>query len=209
MVNSHKIISCLLALGFVSPGSAGYNRTSQTVTYTPLHEEWIDEESNSNVTLSAKFDLINSAYASLYDKEETTDLSKRTSITVIAEAATVIGGTATVIIAANSGVSIYKYIAGIMKSKSDDNSCTLTWGTDTGDGYVEGYAYEATTTGSNCETTAEKKTMVKAVEKCANYLHDSGATRGCCKMNHGGGTWRGHLRLSAEPTKYPAHSVTC
>ncbi|KAF7156373.1 hypothetical protein CNMCM6106_009640 [Aspergillus hiratsukae] len=66
-------------------------------------------------------------------------------------------------------------LSSIIKNKSDLDSCTLTYGTDTADDYYYGYAYEATTTGSNCDTTAEKKTILAAVEKCANQLHAAGA----------------------------------
>ncbi|PYH85790.1 hypothetical protein BO82DRAFT_371237 [Aspergillus uvarum CBS 121591] len=88
------------------------------------------------------------------------------------------------------------YIAAMIKAKS------------TADSYVEGYAYEATTSGSNCESTAEKKTILAAVEKCATALNAAGAVRGCCTRTHGG-TWEGHLRLTAEPSVYPATTVTC
>ncbi|PKX91346.1 uncharacterized protein P174DRAFT_461940 [Aspergillus novofumigatus IBT 16806] len=45
-------------------------------------------------------------------------------------------------------------------SKSNQNSCSLVYGTDSDGTYVEGYAYEATTSGENCDTTAEKKTIL-------------------------------------------------
>ncbi|KMK58579.1 hypothetical protein Y699_07806 [Aspergillus fumigatus Z5] len=49
------------------------------------------------------------------------------------------------------------------KSESDQNSCSLVYGTDSDGTYVEGYAYEATTSGENCDTTAKKKTIIAAV----------------------------------------------
>ncbi|KAF5246304.1 hypothetical protein FAUST_1421 [Fusarium austroamericanum] len=74
--------------------------------------------------------------------------------------------------------------------------------------HVEGYAYQATTSGHDCKTTAERKTILAAVKKCADILHANGVINGCCKFSHGG-TWTGHLRLTSQPSKYPAHSVNC
>lgn len=138
----------------------------------------------------------------------TTGLEARGAIKVSVAVATVIGSGASVIIAGNAAVDLYDNIAAKIKAKSNANSCTLTYGTDSDDGYYEGYAYEATTTGSNCDTTALLKTIQTAVKKCATDLSTGGATRGCCKFTHGG-TWTGHLRLTAEPVKFPVTSVTC
>ncbi|GIK05228.1 hypothetical protein Aspvir_009332 [Aspergillus viridinutans] len=84
---------------------------------------------------------------------------------------------ADVILAANAGLEIYEDIVAIIKSKTNQNSCSLVYGTDSDGTYVEGYAYEATTSGENCDTTAEKKTILAVVEKCANKLNAQGAIR--------------------------------
>ena len=133
-------------------------------------------------------------------------IDKRQSISVVVAGVTT-GGTA--VIAGNSAVDLYNNIAAKIKAKSDQNSCTLTYGTDSDDGYYEGYAYQATTTGKNCDTTAIMKTIQNAVKACATKLHNAGAIRGCCQLRHGQGTWHGHLRLTANPSIYPATSVTC
>lgn len=138
----------------------------------------------------------------------TTSLEARGAIEVTVAVATVISSAASVVLAGNAAADLYNTIAAKIKAKSDANSCTLTYGTDSDDGYYEGYAYEATTTGSNCDTTAILTTIQKAVKKCATKLSDAGASRGCCKFRHGG-TWTGHLRLTAEPVKLPVTSVTC
>lgn len=113
-----------------------------------------------------------------------------------------------VIVAGEAAVDLYKNIATKIKSLSDRNSCTLVFGTDLDDGYHEGYAYQATTTGKKCDTTALQKTIVQAVQDCATKLHNVGAVLGCCNFDHGG-TWHGHLRLSASPSKYNARDAKC
>ncbi|KAF7171393.1 hypothetical protein CNMCM5623_003770 [Aspergillus felis] len=199
MVNARKIVSSLLAFGLIDRCLANNNIT--TVTYTPITEEWAGLGTNLTVT----FDIVSDDYLSLYTNNT---LDKRTGITTVAAAATIVTAATNVILAAKAGLEIYEDIAAIIKSKSNQNSCSLVYGTDSDGTYVEGYAYEATTSGENCDTTAEKKTILAAVEKCANKLNAQGAIRGCCTMNHGG-TWTGHLRLTASPSLYPAHTVTC
>jgi coenzyme F420-reducing hydrogenase delta subunit len=76
-------------------------------------------------------------------------------------------------------------IAFLIKKKSNQDSCTLIYGTDNKGSISEGYAYKARTTGLNCDTSAETKTILAAVEKCANALNSEGAVTGCCTMNHG------------------------
>lgn len=137
-----------------------------------------------------------------------TGIEKRKPIEVVVAVATVVGAGASVVIASGAGPDIYKYIAQKIKDKSDQNSCTLTYGTDSNDGYFEGYAFQATTTGSKCDTTAIYKTVLNAVQDCADDLHNAKAVRGCCKFSHGG-TWTGHLRLTGDPNKFPATSVPC
>jgi hypothetical protein len=131
-----------------------------------------------------------------------TGFEKRRKIDVVVAVATVVGSTASVVIAANAGTDIYEYIAQKINDKSNRNSCTLTYGS------YEGYAFQATTTGSNCDTTAIYQTILNAVEDCANKLQNARSVRGCCKFSHGG-TWTGHLRLTADPDQFPATTVNC
>lgn len=132
---------------------------------------------------------------------------KRRQIDVTAWA-TVALARGTTILAAEAGLNIYKEISDMIKSKSNDNSCSMTTGTDWNGHVVEGYAYLATTSGHDCKTTAETKTILAAVKDCANFQHRHGAISGCCKFSHGG-TWTGYLRLTSQPSKYPAHAVNC
>ncbi|OJJ98577.1 hypothetical protein ASPACDRAFT_122439 [Aspergillus aculeatus ATCC 16872] len=200
MVSPSTVLPRVLALGLV--GSSLANNTTVT-----SYIESSDSSPGMNLTVS--MDVVNADYAYLYDNITTIeDLTKRTGITTTAAAYTVAKVTSEVIITAASAITIYEYIAGVIKSKSDANSCTITYGVDSDGSHTEGYAYKASTTGSNCDTTAELKTIRSATEKCATTLSTMGAVRGCCTMTHGG-TWEGHLRLSGDPTSYPVTTVTC
>ncbi|RHZ45091.1 uncharacterized protein CDV56_102260 [Aspergillus thermomutatus] len=203
MVKLSKIVCGVLACMFVDPCLAGDNETTY-VTTTPIFTEWDNGASNMTVTLG----VINADYAWKFANGTLDiDLEKRTGITITKIKTTVKAGTK-IIATVKAGIEIYEFLAGIIKSKSDANSCTLTYGTDISGDLYYGYAYKATTTGIKCDTTAIKKTILSAVEKCATTLHNSGTTIGCCAFNHGG-TWHGHLRLSAEPSIYPVHTVDC
>ena len=141
----------------------------------------------------------------LLNTTDVTSLQKRAAVDVVI--ASVAAG-AGVIVAGNSAIQLYDNIAAKIKSKSDKNSCTLVYGTDHDDGYYEGYAYQATTTGNKCDTTAIEKSINDAVRTCATKLHKARAVTGCCRFSHGG-SWRGHLRLSANPDRYPVRSAQC
>lgn len=202
MVNPSKVISSLLAYGLIDRRRAEYDQGTQTVTYFPIVEDWAGEGSSLTVTV----DSINANYVSLYNN--TSALSRCTRSEIAMHTATVISSAASTIVATTSTPKIYDFIAGVIESKSDVNSCSLDFGADTEGTYFGGYAYKATTSGSNCHAQTGQKTILVAVKKCADRLHEHGATRGCCAFTLGG-TWTGHLRLSAEPTEYPVTSVTC
>lgn len=145
------------------------------MTHVPIVEEWVGE----GTSLTVNFDLVNAFYVSLYKD------------TAVAEA-TVVSSQTSTIAAASSAPKFCQFIASVIESKSNTRSCTLNTGADTEGTYFEGYAYQASMSGSTCVTTAEKKTILVAVEKCANRLHSYGATCGCCTFTLGG-TWTGHL----------------
>jgi hypothetical protein len=109
----------------------------------------------------------------------------------------------------DTGIDIYGYLAQMAKSRSDQNSCTLTYGTDSNDGIFEGYAFNATVTGlKRDDTTAIYAEILTAVQECAVNLLSAHAVRGCCGFSHRG-MWKGHLRLTADPETFPAASVAC
>ncbi|KAG4255673.1 hypothetical protein FPRO03_04622 [Fusarium proliferatum] len=195
MVNPSKAWSACLAFCLAIPGSATYDREGQRVGYNPLITEWNGPDSNMTATM----DLVDASYVSLFQE--------RRHIDVTAWAGVVSAG-GQIIIAANAGIGIYQFIADIIKSKAEHNSCSMTIGTDGNGHVVEGYAYLATTSGHDCKTTAETKTILAAVKNCADWQHKHGAITGCCVLSHGG-TWKGHLRLTSQPSKFPAHTVNC
>ncbi|KAM0301616.1 hypothetical protein HYE67_006562 [Fusarium culmorum] len=195
MVIPSKALFTGIAFSLIGPGSALYDEPNQRVGYNPLVTEWNGPDSN----LTATIGLVDASYVSHFDTRRQIDVTAW---------AGVVGAGGTVVIAANSAVGIYSFIADLIKSKANSNSCSMTTGTDSDGHYVEGYAYQATTSGHDCKTTSERKTILAAVKKCADWLHSHGAINGCCKFSHGG-TWTGHLRLTSQPSKYPAHSVTC
>lgn len=119
-----------------------------------------------------------------------------------------VSGFGTAILGANAALDMYDNIAGKINKKSDKNSCTLTYGTEYDDSKYVGYAFKATTTGDNCDTTAIEKTIRNAVHDCADKLHTAGVVTGCCAFNHGG-TWTGHLQLTSQPDRFPAHNAQC
>jgi hypothetical protein len=199
MVKCRAILFGFLSWGIIDPCRAGNNETAHVIT-TPIFEEWDNGASNITVTLR----VINADYAWEY-ANYTSDLNKRTGISTVV---TAVKYGAKTIATVKQSIEILEFIAGLVKSKSEADSCTLTYGTDISGELFYGYAYKATTTGENCDTTAEKKTILSAVEKCATTLYKKGATVGCCTFHHGG-TWHGHLQLSAMPNLYPAHTVTC
>lgn len=111
-------------------------------------------------------------------------------------------------ISINNGLGIWDNIAAKIKGKSDENSCSATWGTAFDNEQYLGYAYHATSTGKNCDTTSIYDTIKTAVRDCASKLQDARAVVGCCNFSHGG-TWMGHLQLSSAPDTYPAVNAAC
>ena len=117
MVNTGKIVSTLFAFGLAGRCLADYNRTTQTVTYVPIVEEWAGESSNMTVT----FDLVSADYLWLHNN--TGILTKRTARETTVAAASVIA-------LANSVLSIYGFITEVIKNKSNSDSCSMSYGTD-------------------------------------------------------------------------------
>lgn len=110
--------------------------------------------------------------------------------------------------AGRAAPEIYDNIAAKIKAKSNEGSCSLTYGTQYDNTNFEGYAYKTTTSNGNFDTTAQVKTIRDAVHECADGLHDVGVVDGCCLFGHGG-SWQGHLRIIADPVNHPAEEVNC
>jgi hypothetical protein len=103
---------------------------------------------------------------------------------------------------------VLETISGLFNSKDDSDLCVLSASTDSDGEYVNGYTYFVTTISFNCKETFEKEAIQEAVEKCADYLKSNAALSGCCKSSQKGG-WAGQVRMSSQPSKYPAHEVEC
>ncbi|KAF2105606.1 hypothetical protein BDV96DRAFT_677279 [Lophiotrema nucula] len=61
------------------------------------------------------------------------------------------------------------------------------------------YQYHAASSGSNCDTTAESKTVQAAIESGINFMNTHNINQACFNMDHGG-TWQGLLQLAAGGT---------
>ncbi|KAH7385706.1 hypothetical protein BKA66DRAFT_403411, partial [Pyrenochaeta sp. MPI-SDFR-AT-0127] len=85
---------------------------------------------------------------------------------------------------------IAEHLAGAIKDLSDRNTCQhiVT--------HVANLAvsYYATTTGSNCDTTAQKKTIRNALTKALYFALNTGTSAAIFEFDHGG-TWNGHLQV--------------
>ncbi|GLI79122.1 hypothetical protein PoHVEF18_007448 [Penicillium ochrochloron] len=90
-------------------------------------------------------DTVSPEYAHLHENS----LDKRTGITVRISVARIAATSAAIIQTAGAGATIYSVIASLIKEKSLENTCMLVYGTTTSGSRTEGYAYKATTTGSN------------------------------------------------------------
>ncbi|OAG16161.1 hypothetical protein CC77DRAFT_944697, partial [Alternaria alternata] len=88
--------------------------------------------------------------------------------------------------------AIATYVSNLMKAQSEANTCGVISGT------VDGvnYQYHAATTGKNCDTTAETKTMNDAVARALEFMQTHNINQACFNMQHGG-TWRGLLQLAS------------
>ncbi|CAN9092445.1 unnamed protein product [Alternaria alternata] len=89
--------------------------------------------------------------------------------------------------------AIATYVSNLMKAQSEANTCGVISGT------VDGvnYQYHAATTGKNCDTTAETKTMNDAVARALEFMQTHNINQACFNMQHGG-TWRGLLQLATS-----------
>ncbi|CAG8388761.1 unnamed protein product [Penicillium salamii] len=101
----------------------------------------------------------------------------------------------------NQSQAVIAEIASAMYKQSKANSCAGVEGTHV-DNQGVSYTYYYYASGRNCDTTAEIKTMVTALDDAWDGL--GGYTALCMTMRHGGGTWRGHLGISAQQGTFRA-----
>lgn len=134
---------------------------------------------------------------------QTAGIQPRVPVSVVVTNTTTLAAPGTLIIAADTSAPLYDWVAQKITASSDANSCTLVYGTDFDGEIWEGFAYQAISTGLNCDTTASCETIRAAVGDCADRLHEARAVRGCCRISYGG-TWSGQLRLTAEADGWPS-----
>ncbi|KAJ5300026.1 hypothetical protein N7476_011583 [Penicillium atrosanguineum] len=104
----------------------------------------------------------------------------------------------------NKSQAVIIGIADKIYQQSAAKSCDPVTGrlTDS-DGVDYNYYYYAS--GRNCDTTAQLKTIVTALDDAWEDLGSISAL--CMTMRHGDGTWRGHLGISAMQSEYPAQKL--
>ncbi|KXT12876.1 hypothetical protein AC579_5392 [Pseudocercospora musae] len=86
--------------------------------------------------------------------------------------------------------------------------CRASHSTEYDGSIYAGYAFKATTSGSNCDTAALEKTIKSAAKECANGLHTGKAVVGCCRFSYGR-TWDRPSQSTAAPEKFAAKDVDC
>ncbi|KAI9664250.1 MAG: hypothetical protein M1831_002429 [Alyxoria varia] len=84
------------------------------------------------------------------------------------------------------------FLAKIIKQRSDSNFCESAVGYLGNNIY---YQYEAVSSGKNCDTTAQLKTITDALRKASDFWDRKTVYHACFKMSHGG-TWTGFLQLA-------------
>ncbi|KAI6755626.1 hypothetical protein HG531_004732 [Fusarium graminearum] len=142
-----KALSAVYAFVLIGSGSALYVEPHKRVGYIPLLTECDGPGSNLTATLGP----VNAARVSQFNTRR--EINEMMWTAVAAAGGTVIMGT----------------IADLIKSKANSDSCSMTIGTDSDGHHVEGYAYQATTSGHDCKTTAERKAILAAVKKMRRH----------------------------------------
>lgn len=204
MAKIRKVFSNLFVFALINRCSGYYDAKAGTVTYLPIHDTTI-----GGMNLTVRFNVINENYVSLFNQTESSAKQKRGGeAEVDATIARVTPGGGTVIKKASTGMDMYYFVAFMIQAKSGLNSCTLTYGVEDDGKNIVGYAYRTTTTGHNCETMADAKDIDHGIRDCVHHLNKHGAGSGCCTLYHGG-TWTGHLQLTADPAKWPATYADC
>ena len=92
------------------------------------------------------------------------------------------------------GTLMYKEMQSQNKC-ADQNSNTPNKGTSGTNGVVYYHIHPYASSGNVCDSTAQEKTVVNAFIAAGNFLHDAGATAGCCTFQHGDGTWHSHVKV--------------
>ncbi|KAL4961609.1 uncharacterized protein BDV14DRAFT_203643 [Aspergillus stella-maris] len=96
-------------------------------------------------------------------------------------------------------VSAVFAVMAFVQLSSNRNSCDPLQGSQYSDDGAQGinYYYYSSTTGSNCDTTAQAKTIADAVADAWDGIHDKEFDHACIDLSHGG-TWTGHLAIATK-----------
>ncbi|KAJ5305814.1 hypothetical protein PENANT_c015G03033 [Penicillium antarcticum] len=103
----------------------------------------------------------------------------------------------------NKSQAVILGIADKIYQQSAAGSCDGITGSITDTNGVS-YSYYYYASGRNCDTTAQLKTIVSALDDAWEGLGSTSAL--CMTMDHGG-TWRGHLGISAMQGTYPSQKL--
>lgn len=127
----------------------------------------------------------------------------------VAAISSVASSIGTAVLAGAAAYGVYHQVATALHNDSQDkDKCGYTYITKANNNGIYMYTEVAAgTTGKNCDTTAEEKTIEKAIDDCATFLHNHKAEAGCCTLRHGGGTWRGYVKLARHSADLK--DITC
>ncbi|KAJ5919249.1 hypothetical protein N7466_010192 [Penicillium verhagenii] len=102
-----------------------------------------------------------------------------------------------VIVVAAGATSAIAAVVGWVQSDSSQNSCAKKGGSGQSDNGQQKYNFQywVTTTGKNCDTTAQTKTVAAALDDAWDQVHKYNYDWACIDLTHGG-TWHGHLAVA-------------
>jgi len=105
----------------------------------------------------------------------------------------------------NKSQALIAEIGGKIYGQSYNQNCAGVSGALTDSNGVSVNYYYIGGGDENCDTTAEAKTIYKALDDAWDGLTDTSAL--CMTMQHGSGTWRGYLGVSTMQDTYPANHM--
>ncbi|KAJ5632652.1 hypothetical protein N7490_008991 [Penicillium lividum] len=113
-----------------------------------------------------------------------------------------------VIVVASGAGSFIATLVALIKTDSAKNSCTPQAGSGSSDsgGQKYNFKYWVTTTGKNCDTTAQAKTVAAALDNAWDQVHKNNYDWACLNFNHGG-TWHGHLAVATTTSGQDVNTV--
>ncbi|KAJ5106672.1 hypothetical protein N7456_003347 [Penicillium angulare] len=113
-----------------------------------------------------------------------------------------------VILAASSSTSAIDIVLSLVRRDSSKNSCApITASGQSNNGKQKyNFKYWVTTTGNNCDTTAQVKTVTAALDGAWNQVHNDKYNWACIQLSHGG-TWHGHLAVATTGSRKSVNTM--